>query len=181
MRDNIDHGPLSPAGCEPVPGIAVRVCAVILQGREMCLLHRPSPESDQYVLPGGLVLPGEDVSQALGRALGAVIGLDVAALPAAPRLQWVQDQLAERTPSGARVLRRLHLIHLLRVPLAERRAIAEAGRATGNPARVVWRDVLQAAALDLSPAVGDVLGSLSGPDAAVRVLLPTITHPVRRA
>lgn len=168
-----DQAPSTPDA--PAPGIAVRVCAVILQGREMCVIHRERPDGDQYSLPGGLVSPQEDVSAALARELREELGLDVAALPSAPRLFRVQDQLTTRPDAGGQPFRRLHLIHLLRVPLSARRTLATFELDAQDRTRVVWVDVVRAVGLHLYPAVGDALACLSGADTAPPVLLPPIT------
>ncbi|MET9611682.1 NUDIX domain-containing protein [Kitasatospora indigofera] len=177
MPDDTDRDQVpSPAGAL-MGGIAVRVCAVILQGREMCVIHRERPDGDQYSLPGGLVSPQEDLSKALARELREELGLDVTSLPSAPRLLWVQDQITTRpgAGTGGQPFRRLHLIHLLRVPLNVRRTLAGAELDAKDPTRVVWVDVVRAAGLHLYPAVGDALASLPGPATATTVLLPPIT------
>ncbi|MET8538978.1 NUDIX domain-containing protein [Streptomyces sp. NPDC005065] len=54
---------------DPTPAIAVRTCAAILRGDEICLIHRRRPGGDQYSLPGGLLYPDEEASAGLAREL----------------------------------------------------------------------------------------------------------------
>jgi 8-oxo-dGTP diphosphatase len=157
------------------PAITVRVCAGILNGDEICLIHRARPEGDQHSLPGGLVHQNEAVPAALSRELKEELDLDLTSLPRQPELRWVQDHFATR-PGSPEPFRRLHLIHLLHLPDSARQALATTEQDAPDRARVVWVSVEQAARLHLYPAVGDTLATLThaaginGP-----VLLPPAT------
>ncbi|MFJ9523595.1 NUDIX domain-containing protein [Kitasatospora sp. NPDC101801] len=71
-------------------------------------------------MPGGLVHEGETTAEALARELLEELARDVADLPEPPppppRLRHVQDQLTTRPG----LFHRLHLVHVLRVPVADR-------------------------------------------------------------
>ncbi|MGW2402479.1 NUDIX domain-containing protein [Kitasatospora sp. NPDC001664] len=153
------------------PAVAVRVCALILQGRELCLIRRHKPgNAEQFSIPGGLVHPGETTTQALARELAEELGLDVAELPEPPRLRHVQDQLTTR-PGRPGLLYRLHLVYVVRVPLTVRQALAVAELDADDVAEVVWVDVLRAAGLHLYPAVGPALAVLNQPAIADSTVL----------
>ncbi|MEV6210228.1 NUDIX domain-containing protein [Kitasatospora sp. NPDC051914] len=157
------------------PAVVVRTCAVLLEGRDVCLIHRVRPGGDQFSLPGGLLDPAEHVPEGLARELREELGLDVAGLPEQPQLRWVQDQ-ANTRPGREGIFRRLHLVHVLRVPPHVRQTVAATEQDAEDRNRVLWLDLEQAATLHLYPAVGSVLGSLAGPeDAPGPVLLPPIT------
>ncbi|MBB4951900.1 8-oxo-dGTP pyrophosphatase MutT (NUDIX family) [Kitasatospora gansuensis] len=129
---------------------------------------------DQHSLPGGLVHPGEDTATALARELREELGLDTAALPDPPRLRRVQDQLTTR-PGRDGVFHRLHLVHVLRVPLTVRQDLASVEIDAEDRTEVAWTDVVRAAGLHLYPDVGQALATSSGPDADAAVLLPPMT------
>ncbi|MFI5534734.1 NUDIX domain-containing protein [Kitasatospora sp. NPDC051853] len=160
----------TPTAPDPVaagtPAVAVRVAALILQGRELCLIRRHKPgRGEQFSVPGGLVHHGETTAQALGRELLEELGLDVAELPEPPLLRHVQDQLTTR-PGSDGLFHRLHLVHAVRVPLTVRQDIAAAELDADDVAEVVWVDVLRAAGLHLYPAVGPALATLNQPSTA---------------
>jgi 8-oxo-dGTP diphosphatase len=155
------------------PGIPIRVCAVILNADEICLIRRHRPDGDQHSLPGGIVNEDEEISAALRRELHEELDLDVAALPRPPELRWVQDQHTIR-PGRSGIFCRLHLIHLLHLPNHARRALAATEQDAEDEASVVWVDVAKAAGLHLYPAAGDALASASGTTAGT-VVLPPIT------
>ncbi|WP_316779713.1 NUDIX hydrolase [Streptomyces sasae] len=161
-----------PTEAAPSTAIAVRTCAVILEGRQICLIHRQRPDGDQYSLPGGLVHTDEEVPAALARELKEELALDLSALPHQPELRWVQDQITTRPGSDA-PFRRLHLIHVLHVPAHARHTMAATEQDAEDHARVVWTDLDQAARLHLYPAAGEALTALATP--AEPVLLPPIT------
>ncbi|MFI5534478.1 NUDIX domain-containing protein [Kitasatospora sp. NPDC051853] len=161
-------------GAAGVPAVAVRVSALILQGRELCLIRRHKPGcGEQFSVPGGPVHAGETTTQALARELLEELALDVAHLPEPPRLRHVQDQLTTR-PGRDGLFHRLHLLHVVRVPLTVRQSIAAAELDADDVAEVVWVDVLRAAGLHLYPAVGPALAVLNNP-AADAVLLEPMT------
>jgi 8-oxo-dGTP pyrophosphatase MutT (NUDIX family) len=161
-----------PTEAAPSTAIAVRTCAVILEDRQVCLIHRERPDGDQYSLPGGLVHADEEVPAALARELKEELDLDLAALPGRPELRWVQDQITTRPGSDA-PFRRLHLIHVLHVPPHTRHTLAATEQDAEDHARIVWTDLDQAARLHLYPAAGEALSALAAP--ASPVLLPPIT------
>ncbi|MDI5969918.1 NUDIX hydrolase [Streptomyces sp. SL13] len=154
------------------PGIPARVCAVILNNDEVCLIRRHRPDGDQHSLPGGIVNADEHIADALARELREELDLDVTALPEPPRLRWVQDQHTTR-PGTPGTFRRLHLIHVLDLPDAARRALAATERDAEDEASVVWVDLDKTAGLHLYPAAGDALLKVRVPGAGV--LLPPIT------
>ncbi|MGF1427075.1 NUDIX domain-containing protein [Kitasatospora sp. LaBMicrA B282] len=157
------------------PAIAIRVCAALLCGGEVCLIHRQRPDGDQYSLPGGLVEPAEEVPAALARELQEELGLGVARLPYPPVLRWVQDQLTTR-PGSDELFRRLHLVHVLPVPTHVRSTVAAIERDASDATRVLWLPLPEAADLHLYPAVGDVLDQLRAPGAPTGpAQLPAIT------
>lgn len=159
----------------PVPAIAVRTCAVIAEGGEICLIRRTRPDGDQYSLPGGLLHPDEEVPAGLARELREELDLDVTALPELPRLRWAQDQVTTR-PGRPGTFRRLHLIHLLPIPLHVRAGLPATEQDAEDETDVVWVDLRQAADCHLYPDVGEALGQLAVPGSAPGpVLLPPIT------
>ncbi|WP_331738904.1 NUDIX hydrolase [Streptomyces sp. NBC_01276] len=97
------------------PAVPVRTSAVILDGDQLCLIHRRRPAGDQYSVPGGLVQDLEPIPAALARELREELDLDLDEVPQAPELRWVQDQITNR-PGTTTPLRRLHLVHLVRLP-----------------------------------------------------------------
>lgn len=142
------------------PAITVRACAVILNGDEICLIHRARADGDQHSLPGGLVHEDEEVPAALRRELKEELDLDLAALSAQPELRWVQDQFTTR-PGRTEPFRRLHLIHLLHLPDHARHTLAATEQDAHDHTRVIWVNIEQAARLHLYPAVGDTLATLT--------------------
>ncbi|QDN54177.1 NUDIX hydrolase [Streptomyces sp. S1D4-20] len=161
-----------PTAATPSTAIAIRTCAVILEGRQICLIHRQRPDGDQYSLPGGLVHADEEVPAALARELKEELDLDLSALPGRPELRWVQDQITTRPGSDA-PFRRLHLIHVLHVPPHARHTMAATEQDAEDHARIVWTDLDQAARLHLYPAAAEALSALA--TQASPVLLPPIT------
>nr|WP_237525891.1 NUDIX domain-containing protein [Streptomyces sp. SID4923] len=155
---------------EGVPAVPVRVCAVLVEGGELCLIRRERPAGAQYSLPGGLLHANEQVPAGLARELQEELGLDVAALPEPPRLLRVQDQVTTR-PGRPGTFRRLHLIHLVTVPREMRAAFPAAELDAEDGTRVVWVPLAEAAGLHLYPAAGPVLLEAAGAD----VLLPPLT------
>ena len=141
------------------PGIPIRVCAVILNRDEVCLIRRHRTDGDQHSLPGGIVNADEPIADALARELREELDLDVTALPEPPRLRWVQDQHTTR-PGTPGTFRRLHLIHVLRLPDAARHGLAAAEQDAEDDAAVVWIDLEKAAELHLYPAVGEALSAV---------------------
>jgi len=162
----------------PSTAITVRACAVILEGRQFCLIYRQRPD-DQYSLPGGLVHTDEEVPAALARELEEELDLDLSALPGRPELRWVQDQLTTRPGSDA-LFRRLHLIHVLHVPARVRHTMAATEQDAEDDARIVWKDLDQAASLHLYPAVGEAISALVTQVRPAPVLLPPITDRTYR-
>ncbi|MEU7384201.1 NUDIX hydrolase [Streptomyces sp. NPDC042207] len=161
-----------PTEAAPSTAIAVRTCAVILEGRQVCLIHRERPDGDQYSLPGGLVHADEEVPAALARELKEELDLDLSVLPGRPELRWVQDQITSRPGSDA-PFRRLHLIHVLHVPPHARHTMAATEQDAEDHASIVWADLDQVARLHLYPAAGEALSDLA--TQASPVLLPPIT------
>ncbi|MCF3105359.1 NUDIX domain-containing protein [Streptomyces roseoverticillatus] len=156
-------------------GIVVRACAVILNDRHVCLIHRQRPDGDQYSLPGGLVHTDEEVPAALARELKEELDLDVTALPDRSELRWVQDQITSR-PGSTTPFRRLHLIHVLHLPPYARQTVAAAEQDADDRTRIVWTHLDEAAHLHLYPAVGEALDGLtSAAGQAAPVLLPPMT------
>ncbi len=153
------------------PGIPVRVCALILNRDEVCLIRRRRPDGDQHSLPGGTVNADEHVADALARELHEELDLDAPSLPRAPQLRWVQDQHTTR-PGRPGMFRRLHLIHQLHLPDDARRSLASTEQDAEDQASVVWVDLDRASGLHLYPAVGAALHRVRGAGA---VTLPPIT------
>ncbi|WNI20529.1 NUDIX domain-containing protein [Streptomyces sp. ITFR-16] len=159
----------------PVPALAVRTCAVIVEGGEICLIRRTRPGGDQYSLPCGLLQPDEEVPAGLARELREELDLDVTALPELPQLRWAQDQITTR-PGRPGTFRRLHLIHLLHLPLHVRTRLPATEQDADDETDVVWVGLWEAATCHLYPHVGEVLGRLAVPGSASGpVLLPPIT------
>ncbi|MEU2232568.1 NUDIX hydrolase [Streptomyces vietnamensis] len=144
----------------PLPsGGLVRVCAVIVNAGEICLIHRRRAEGvDQYTLPGGLRHVGEGATAALARELKEELGLDAAWLFAPPVLRWVQDQITIR-PGSMEPFQRLHLIHTVDVPDGIRSLIATTEQDADDTTRIVWASLARAAVLHLYPAVGAALAT----------------------
>ncbi|WP_282203129.1 NUDIX hydrolase [Kitasatospora fiedleri] len=138
------------------PVVPVRVCVVLLNRGELCLIRRRRAEGEQYSLPGGLLDPGEGVAAGLARELGEELGPDIAGLSAAPRLRWVQEQETSR-PGGGGLFRRRHLVHVLGVSDRVRALVAATERDAEDANQVVWVPLAEAAGLHLYPAVGPVL------------------------
>ncbi|MGW7103769.1 NUDIX hydrolase [Streptomyces sp. NPDC054838] len=86
------------------PAVPVRTSAVILDGRQMCLIHRRRSAGDQYSVPGGLVNDMEEIPAALARELHEELDLDLNEVPEAPQLRWVGFVAAfrERLLPGSR-------------------------------------------------------------------------------
>ncbi|MER8084218.1 NUDIX hydrolase [Streptomyces sp. NPDC094048] len=160
---------------EPTPTIAVRTCAAILQGKEICLIHRQRPKGDQHSLPGGLLHPDEEVPAGLARELKEELSLDLAGIPDQPQLRWVQDQTTTR-PGSNEPFRRLHLIHVLSIPRHVRDSLTTTEQDAEDATRVVWIPLAQAAAYHLYPAVEQALSQLARPTPTpCAVMLPSIT------
>lgn len=138
------------------PAVPVRACALILSGRDVCLIHRRRPTGDLYSLPGGIVEHGEDALAALARELGEELGLDTQALPEKPKLRWIQEQSTTR-PGDSRPFLRRHLIHTLHLPTHLRHHLASAEQDADDTTRVVWIEHTEAAVLHLYPAIGGVI------------------------
>lgn len=157
------------------PALAVRTSAVILDGDHMCLIRRRRPDGDQFSVPGGLVDQYEQIPAALARELDEELGLDLAAVPESAELRWIQDQIVTR-PGTTDLFRRLHLIHLLRLPARLRGTLARTERDADDHNHVVWMDYRRAAEVHLYPAIGPALKAVGqsaiadGP-----VSLPAIT------
>ncbi|MDH6545097.1 NUDIX hydrolase [Streptomyces sp. SPB4] len=143
------------------PAIAVRTSAVILDGDELCLIHRRRPAGDQYSVPGGLVQNLEPIPAALARELREELDLDLAEVPQAPELRWVQDQITNR-PGTTTPLRRLHLVHLVRLPSDVRPTIATTEKDAEDDTAVTWVDYREAAGLHLYPDIRPALRALPG-------------------
>ncbi|MDX3855784.1 NUDIX hydrolase [Streptomyces sp. AK02-01A] len=160
---------------EPAPTIAVRACAAIVEGNEICLIHRYRPDGDQYSLPGGLLHPNEEVPNALARELKEELDLNVTSLPDQPKLCWVQDQTTTR-PGSNRPFRRIHLIHVVSIPRDVRHTMATCELDADDRTRVVWIPVAKATAVHLYPAAGEALRQLANFAAPPsHMMLPPIT------
>lgn len=158
----------------PAPALTVRTSAVILDGNRMCLIRRRRPDGDQYSVPGGLVQPHEPIPDALARELDEELGLKVADVPESADLRWIQDQIVTR-PGTTELFRRLHLIHLLRLPTRLRATVAREEQDAEDSNEVVWMDYRRAAEVHLYPAIGPALDAIGDPATHGPVSLPAIT------
>ncbi|MFJ9612051.1 NUDIX domain-containing protein [Kitasatospora sp. NPDC101176] len=159
--------------------VRVRVCAVLVHDGRVCLIHRQRAAGLQHSLPGGVVEneDGEEPAEALRRELLEELGLDLAVLPAPPVLRFVQDQETER-PGEVEPFRRRHLVLPAHLPAHLVQAVAAVEQDDPGQAPVVWLPVADAAALDLYPDVGAVLGQAVRPDPTATggpLLLPAMT------
>ncbi len=154
-------------------GIPVRVCAIILNYDEVCLIRRRRPDGDQHSLPGGIVNENEPIADALGRELREELNLDVAAQPQPPVLRWVQDHHTTR-PGRPGTFRRLHLIHLLHLPDDTRRTLAATEQDAEDEASVIWVNIAKASELHLYPAAGEAVRAVRRSGAGP-VMLPPIS------
>lgn len=150
------------------PAVPVRTSAVILDGDQICLIHRRRPSGDQYSVPGGLVHDIEPIPDALARELREELDLDLDEVPDPPQLRWVQDQISNR-PGTSTPLRRLHLVHFVALPPGLRHTIATAEQDADDQTEVTWIDYRDAAGLHLYPDIRPALdtlpatGNTSGP------------------
>ncbi|MFE7805877.1 NUDIX domain-containing protein [Streptomyces sp. NPDC057430] len=162
------------------PAVPVRTSAVILDGNQICLIHRRRPSGDQYSVPGGLVQDIEPIPEALARELREELDLDLAQVAEVPQLRWVQDQISNR-PGTHMPLRRLHLIHLVTLPPGLRHTIAATEQDAEDHTEVTWIDRLDAASLHLYPDIRPALVSLpEGTDTGGPVWLEPMTDRTYR-
>lgn len=157
----------------PTPVVRDRACALILSGRDVCLVRRLRPAGDQYTLPGGIVEPGEDGLAALARELEEELGLDIRALPEEPKLRWIQEQCTTRR-GASEPFRRRHLIHTLQLPEYLRRRISATEQDAEDMGFVVWVDRTEAADLHLYPPVGEAIAELPSRPSGT-MILPAVT------
>ncbi|MEV6676291.1 NUDIX hydrolase [Streptomyces erythrochromogenes] len=141
------------------PAVPVRTSAVILDGHQICLIHRRRPTGDQYSVPGGLVHDIEPIPDALVRELREELDLDLGQVPDPPQLRWVQDQISHR-PGTTTPLRRLHLVHLVTLPPGVRHTIATTEQDAEDHTEVTWVDCDEAAGLHLYPDIRPALDGL---------------------
>ncbi|MFF4583355.1 NUDIX domain-containing protein [Streptomyces sp. NPDC001373] len=104
-RDSARRPPAAPC----VPALSFST------GIQICLIRR-RPDGDQYSVPGGLVQDIEPIPAVLARELREELDLDLGQVPDSPQLRWVQDQISNR-PGTSQPLPRLHLVHLVALPL----------------------------------------------------------------
>ncbi|WP_369185861.1 NUDIX domain-containing protein [Streptomyces sp. Y1] len=155
------------------PGAGVRGAAP----RRPPLPDPPPARSRPPALAAGSVAEtGEDPVDALHRELPEELGLDLAVLPNAPVLRFVQDQETER-PGERAPFRRRHLVFTAHLPDHLVAAVAAVELDDSGQAPVVWLSAADAVGLHLYPDVGAVLDRAVGPDATVGgpVLLPAMT------
>ena len=147
------------------PAVPVRTSAVILDGDEICLIHRRRHDGDQYSVPGGLVQDIEPIPAALARELREELDLDLAQVPKTPQLRWVQDQINNR-PGTGQTFRRLHLVHLVTLPSGLRKTLAASELDANDPTEVTWTNYRDAVSFHLYPDIRSALEALprTGPD-----------------
>ncbi len=154
------------------PATPIRVCAVLVNRREVCLIHRRRADGDQYSLPGGLLNTGEQAADALTRELQEELHLDISVLPH-PVLRWSLDQATTRPGTGT-LFRRLHLVHTLDLPDSLRTQVTATEQDAEDTTRILWVPLDQVAGLHLYPAVGPALADLATTAGDTPVELPAM-------